>query len=83
MKTIIKFVSIIIFCLTTCLRCSKDSPIPCGTITEITEVYYGWGLLLDLTVQMSDGSNRFDRVDPSDVNLKVGDEYCEATRTTP
>ena len=66
----------------TCLGCSKDPDIPCGKITEITVVMTGLGGIGDdLTVKMSDGSNRFAFVGLGH-NYKVGDEYCNATKTT-
>lgn len=89
MKTRIKLISIIFLCLTTFLGCSKDdSPIPCGKITDILISYsyiLEFTIYNHLTVELPDGSKRYDTVEVDDFNsdaYNIGDEYCEATETT-
>ena len=83
MKTTLIFKYGIIFFLIISLGCSKDSDIPCGKITEITWSYSGltFVTLYHLTVELSDGSKRYDTVKID--SFEVGDEYCNATHTTP
>mgnify|MGYP006995562944 CR=1 FL=1 len=80
MKTTLMFW--IIFCLITCLGCSKESEILCGKIIEITWSWSGYSndTLYHLTVELSDGSIRYDTVKID--SFEVGDEYCNATKTT-
>ncbi len=65
------------------MGCSKDSELPCGTITDITFSYSQISTIISyhLTVELSDGSIRYDTVNHD--SYEVGDEYCNATRTTP
>jgi len=83
MKTTLIFKYGIIFSLIISLGCSKDSDTPCGKITNISISYsqISTKIFYHLTVKLSDGSNRYDIVETSSFN--VGDEYCNATDTTP
>lgn len=82
MKTILKFITVIIFCFASCLGCSKDSDITCGTVTDFTfrqiSIITG-GYVFKLTVKLPDGSIRHDWVEADRIDsdaYKVGDDYC-------
>ncbi|TWO33270.1 hypothetical protein E1J38_005075 [Seonamhaeicola sediminis] len=87
MKTLLKFTIVIVFCFATCLGCSKDPDIDCGTITDITwsASFVNLSGYHHITVKLPDGSLRYDTVEADSIIseiYKVGDEYCEATRTS-
>lgn len=72
----------IIFYLITCFGCTKNSDIPCGIITDISISYsqLSTRIFYHLTVELSDGSIRYDTIDSD--SYEVGDEYCNATDTS-
>ncbi|WP_406682945.1 hypothetical protein N1F78_09635 [Seonamhaeicola sp. MEBiC1930] len=82
MKTILKFITVIVCCFVTCIGCSKDSDITCGTVTDFNFRFismFNGSYVFKLTVKLPDGSIRHDWIEADRIDsdaYKVGDEYC-------